>query len=221
MEPVEDITSDTAITSVGFEVTSAITDNSKIWFFLSDDNGIYDSTPSDYSGSTLYSKLFESEGNFKKETNADFPLQYERAGNEQSFYWNAPIRDTGSTFDFSGSTLDIPSEIRGYHEEGPDETWGYSVINTKNIKITYYLPWEMEDYVTNVVEFYVKQVIPSTAIVEFKWNYLGDRPAKPAYSLLSLTPSFQRIRSGDRTAEIRIRSVNVDNIGIAREENLP
>ena len=222
LEPVEDITSDTAITSVGFEVTSAITDNSKIWFFLSDDNGIYSSTPSDYSGSTLYSKLFESEGDFKKETNTDFPLQYERAGNEQSFYWNAPIWGTGSTFDFSGSTLDIPSEIRGYHGEGPDETWGYSVINTKNIKITYYLPWEMEDYVTNVVEFYVKQVIPSTAIVEFKWNYLGDRPAKkPAYSLLSLTPSFQRIRSGDRTAEIRIRSVNADNIGIAREENIP
>ena len=71
------------------------------------------------------------------------------------------------------SSLDVSSTIRqmsgGY---GPDELWGYSVINTKNMRITYHLPREMEDYITNVVEFYVKQMIPSTVILDIKWEYV-------------------------------------------------
>lgn len=204
-------------------------DNTKIWFFLSDDNGIYESTPSDYSGSTLYGRLvekynnpgyFKPESDLEKLTDADFPLKYRRIKGETTENFNAPIRDTGSTIPFVEETLQIEDSIKSVHEEGPDETWSYSVINTKNVRITYYLPWELEDYVTNVVEFYVKQLIPSTVMVSFCWKYTADgkRPAgKIPYASIKLTPAYQRIRSYETTADIDIKKINVDGVGILRE----
>ena len=210
LQPESDIT--TGVTDIGFEITSPETDNSKIWFFLSGDNGIYDGR------GTLYKRQFSEGGGtseFKLETEKDFPLEYSRKE-----FQNAPIRDTGTTVEIDETQLNIPDDIKDLHQTGPDETWSYSAINTKNIRITYYLPWEMEDYVTNVVEFYVKQVIPSTTIVEFHWEYIGNRPAKKAaYSSIILTPSYQRIKSGETTAQIRIQDVNVEGVGISREEN--
>ena len=220
LPPLEDNTS--AVTDVGFELIGVddsgytIPDNSKIWFFLSQDNGIYPT--SEYSGSTLYTRAFE-EGDFSLIDETYYPLKY-----EDKQFQNAPIRDTGSTITVSGDTLDIPVGVQDITQEitqyGPDATWSYSVINTKKLKITYYLPWEMEDYVTDVVEFYVKQLIPSTVITEFVWNYTGGGvrpPAKVPYTRLTLSPSFQRLRSYESETDITIDKVNVDNVEIAKE----
>ena len=98
----------------------------------------------------------------------DFPLEY-----EAKTFQNKPISDTASTITTNPETLSVPASIKSLTGEyGPDELWAYSVINTKNMTITYHLPKEMEDYVTNVVEFYVKQMIPSTVILDIKWEYV-------------------------------------------------
>lgn len=114
----------------------------------------------------------------------------------------------------------MEDNITKIHPDGPDETWSYSTINTKKVLITYHLPWEMEDYVTDVVEYYVKQVIPSTVILEFKWDYIGVNPRPPQripYARLSLSPIYQSIRSNETGATIDINSINVEGIGIAEE----
>lgn len=193
-------------------------DSRKIWFFLSDDDGLYPSTPSDYNGPGLGKRKFESDGSFTTLKPANFPLSYSRDSGERNWNWNAPMRDIVSKVDYDTESLTIRSAIKGYHREGPDDTWSYSVINTKKMTITYHLPWEMEDYVTNIVEFYVKQVIPSTVIVEFVWDYIGNRPTPvKRYASMALTPGFQTLRSTETTADIDINSVNVRNIGIASE----
>ena len=161
---------------LGFDVETCVDnftkDNDKIWYFLSSDSGIY--TRNDVQRKKVAPNYFinhrkeTGSTSYTKETMADFPLEY-----PGKTFQNKPISDTASTITTSASSLDVPSTIRqmsgGY---GPDELWGYSVINTKNMRITYHLPREMEDYVTNVVEFYVKQMIPSTVILDIKWEYV-------------------------------------------------
>ena len=223
------------VENVGFDIKfdlspTGTTDNQKIWMFLSEENGIYASTSENYpyyTGSTLFSAPWKgidsgtSLNSYTKEGETNFPLSYEDKTERQ----NAPIctgRDN-TEITISGGTLPIESTIKAIHSDGPDETWSYSVINTKNIRITYHLPWEMEDYVTDVVEFYVKQMIPSTTIVQFVWEYTkdGKRPAgRVPYASITLSPNYQRIRSYESTAEIDIASVNVEDIAIAREETV-
>jgi hypothetical protein len=133
---------------------------------------------------------------------------------------NEPIVDTASTITYPGSVLKIPDSILGYYTAGKtDEVHAYSVINTKNLRITYHLPWQLEEYVTNIVEFYVKQLIPSTVILEFCWDYLnGEPPARRIpYSYIKLKPEYQSIRSYESTADIDIESMNTENIVKADE----
>jgi hypothetical protein len=208
---VPDLTS--TVSGVGFSLTSA-TDNSKIWYFLNDDIDIYQA-----SGRRLGKRLFGSSGGFTKIKPSDFPLQSEAITNT----WNKPITSktpTAVSVWRPSETLAIQSGVKAIHTNGPDETWSYSVVNTKTLKITYHLPWEMEDYVTDVIEPFVKQVIPSTAILEFDWVYSGGqtRPAaKPRYASINLNPSWQSIRAGDTTAEIGIETINVTGVGIDSE----
>ena len=226
MPPLPDETS--AITEVGFVLADKKQDNSKIWYFLSDDNGIYESTPGDYSGTSLYyaeTKEYNKPGykspaasGFTGTTANDFPLEYKPREDVQ----NAPIATgrTNTAITITGDELVLEDNITKIHPDGPDETWSYSTINTKKVLITYHLPWEMEDYVTDVVEYYVKQVIPSTVILEFKWDYIGVSPRPPQripYARLSLSPIYQSIRSNETGATIDINSINVEGIGIAEE----
>ena len=135
-------------------------------------------------------------------------------------FWNKPIQDTASTITQEVMTLDIPGSImESTGREDQHYSNGYAVINTKNIRITYHLPWELEDYVTDVVEFYVKQVIPSTVITEFVWDYTdGERPPQTAkYASIKLTPSFQNIGGNETEADIDIHAYGVENIGIYNE----
>lgn len=209
--------------NIGFDVQENLTpDNSKVWYFLLYDNGLYSSTPSLYTGSMLGKRLMGSDASFKDNEIGpqDFPLKSEKVENA----WNRPIclNCTERRMRYKKEeTLDIPQTVQDYQPEGPDEVWSYSVINTKNVKIIYHLPWELEDYVTNIVEFYVKQLIPSTVITEFVWNpdgEFGERPkSKVPYASVSLSPSYQRIRSYEGTADIDINSVNVDDIEIEHE----
>lgn len=203
------------LANIGFDVQpDLVVDNSKVWYFLLYDNGLYSTTPHSYTGSMLGKRPFGSHESFASHEigTAEFPLVSEAVTNA----YNRPIcrqcQDTRITFKREDN-LNIPQTVKNYQSEGPDEVWSYAVINTKNIKIVYTLPWEMEDYVTNVVEFYVKQLIPSTVITEFVWNpngEFGPRPRpNPVYASINLSPSFQRIRSFETEADIDIDSVNV------------
>ena len=222
------------IENVGFDInvdfsSSGTVDNEKVWLFLSEENGIYSSTSTNYpyySGSSIFSKEWdwvdktEPASDFIRLDETSFPLSYEDKTERQ----NAPIctARTNTEITITGGTLSIDESIKEISPDGPDETWSYSVINTKNIRITYHLPWEMEDYVTTIVEFYVKQMIPSTVICEFVWDYTGggQRPSgKVPYASITLSPSYQRIRSYETEADIDLATVNIDegSLGIARE----
>lgn len=216
-----DLTDETVgLENIGFDLTSLQKDNEKIWYFLSYDNGIYEGAyeNGDSVVNVLHKREF-GEKDYKLVTNKDFPLYV-----ESSTTWDSPIWNTGSTITTESAKLDIPSAITSYYDEEyqPDETSSYSVINTKNLKITYHLPWELEDYVTDVVEFYVKQLIPSTVIVEFVWDYTdGSRPAsKVPYGAIRLSPTYQSIRAGVDSAEIDITSIGAENIGIEEENTV-
>ena len=205
------------LAEVGFDLQSdLVVDNSKVWYFLLYDNGLYSSTPHSYTGSMVGKRPFGSHESFASHEigTSDFPLVSEAVENA----YNRPICRSCTDRQIpykSEQSLNIPDTIKDYQPEGPDEVWSYSVINTKNIKIIYTLPWEMEDYVTNVVEFYVKQLIPSTVITEFVWNpngEFGPRPTpKPIYASINLSPSFQRLRSFETETEIDMETVNVSD----------
>ena len=213
------------VSGISFNVTELVQDNSKIWYFLSWDSGIYDLERRNSAGNVEWSDNgfsvlnkvpfnFDEPNKKDKEfvgvTQDDFPLSV-----EERTCQNEPIVDTASTITYSGETLDIPASIQEYRNGFPsDDVLSYSVINTKNIRITYHLPWEMEDYITNVVEFYVKQLIPSTAIVEFVWDYTdGPRPAgKQPYAFINLSPKYQTIRANEYEAEIDVTRVNADGL---------
>lgn len=203
------------VRDIGFDLTDLTVDNEKVWFFLSFDAGLYQGAyDEDQSPSVLHKR--KSGGNYELVTNEDFPLVV-----ESSETWGTPIWNTGSTITTPGASLNIPEAIKAYYgtEYQPDDTSSYSVINVKNLKITYHLPWELEDYVTDVVEFYVKQMIPSTAILEFVWDYTdGPRPPEESrYSAINLVPSYQSIRASESSAEIGISSSNVEGIVISTE----
>ena len=220
MQDLED--KSTGISGYSFNVDTGLTvDNSKIWAFLSSDCGVYHKELVDgetitwSSGGTgtevLKFRLFGDTG-YSGVTDEQFKLEKE----ERECY-HKPIISSGDTskdekITIPGVELTIPSGIKALADYESEEVLGYSVINTKNMTITYHLPWELEDYVTNIVEFYVKQLIPSTVIVEFVWVYTdGERPAsKAAYSSINLSPFYQRIKSGDTEAEIDITSRGVD-----------
>ena len=211
-------------------------DNEKIWYFLSEDDGLYDAEIAadaeiDFKGRLLSSRennCWKYSGRTETETECftswtrvkkeDFPLS-----TEQRTCQNKPIADTASTISYPESTLTIPDAVKSYYTAGTtDEIHAFSVINTKNMRITYHFPWEMEDYVTNIVEFYVKQLIPSTVIVEFCWDYLnGPRPeSRSPYASIRLTPEYQSIRSNETEAEIDIERINVNGVRIAEEETI-
>lgn len=220
-QKLPDITDNTALVSgIGFNVGELVLDNEKVWYFTDYDNGLY--VPyEDYDGKTLHTRLF-GDTSWSSVTFSSFELAYDDVE-----FQNKPIIDTGSTITITGGTLDIPEEPRQYYEGGQygaDYIQGYSVINTKNVKIKYRLPWALQDYVTETVEFYVKQLIPSTVIVEFEWdidycNQWGERPeAKRPDSKLRLSPVYQRLRSHETQGEIDITSVNVRDIQIEHEE---
>jgi len=212
-----------SISGYSFDVDTGLTiDNSKIWAFFSSDSGLYDKeyvdgetiTWSSNGTEVLKVRPFADTGNtvYSGVTDELFKLEKD----ERECY-HKPIISSGETSEgekiaIPGAELNIPSGIKALADYNSEEVLGYSVINTKNIKITYHLPWELEDYVTNIVEFYVKQLIPSTAIVEFVWDYTdGDRPAaKAPYSVINLSPFYQRIKAGDSEAEIDITSRGVD-----------
>ena len=233
---VPDITVEYEIGKIGFDIRKCETDyyldvltadNAKVWYFLSYDSGIYDGgilskkpVGDNYFIQTRFGTTDTT--TFSEVTAADFPLEYPDQTNQ-----NKPMSDSGSTITVSGTTLNVPESIKSLTDTDDgrlesDELWSYSVINTKNLRITYYLPWEMEDYVTNVVEFYVKQLIPSTVIVDFEWVYTGggQRPEIPGpYASIRLTPDYQRIRSFETEADIDIRTVNVEDPQISEEYN--
>ena len=178
----------------------------------------------------LDKRQFGCDDSYEPVTDANFPLKVDNGAadncNERSPLWNTPITATDpedSTIAFKEFELNIPEEVKSYYDGGfPDETVSYSVINTKNMRITYHMPWELEDYVTDVVEFYVKQLIPSTVIVEFVWDYTdGPRPTERVpYGMLYLHPDFQSIRSYESEADIGISSINIDGIEIGHEETI-
>jgi hypothetical protein len=225
LDDVTAITETYSADTYGFEVKTCpddfSKDNLKIWYFLSADSGIYDTAATLSKKEVaknyfIYKRGDETETTFSGVTKDDFTLDYTGSTN-----CNRPIWGTGSTITIDDETLAVPDSITEIASGNTsDEVVSYSVVNNKNIRITYTLPWEMEDYVTNVVEFYVKQMIPSTVIVEFKWNYTDGKPeAKHTYSHLHLSPTSQRIRSGDEDAEIDIKSLNVENVSISMQEN--
>lgn len=214
---LQDLTDETdSITGIGFnvlvDISSAGTiDNNKIWYFTNEeDSGL------GYDGHELYWHLFgDTSTSFAELTVNDFPLE-----TEEKEFQNKPIQETGHTINRERMELNIPGSIM--QETGREEQHysnGYSVINTKNIRITYHLPWQLEDYVTDVVEFYVKQVIPSTVITEFVWDYTnGERPPQRAkYASIRLSPSTQTIDANETSADINIDSYGVENIGIYSE----
>lgn len=225
-----DITVDYHIEDIGFDFSGCtddyyndflVNDNSKVWYFLSYDSGIYNGgilskKPVGDNYFILTRNGTRDTTEYTQVTKENFPIKYEAKINQ-----NAPIRDTEAAVVTAEESLGIPQPIKSLTDNvGPDELWSYSAINTKNIRITYYLPWEMEDYVTNVVEFYVKQLIPSTVIVDFKWVYTadGERPGPIYnYSAINLTPEYQSIRSYATTAEIGIKSAGVTGIQIDEE----
>ena len=203
------------ITGTGFnvliDVSSAGTiDNNKIWYFTNEeDSGL------GYAGHEMYKRTFGDTGAYTALGLNDFKLV-----TLEHEFWNKPIQDTGSTITQEAMTLDIPGSImESTGREDQHYSNGYAVINTKNIRITYHLPWELEDYVTDVVEFYVKQVIPSTVITEFVWDYTdGERPPQTAkYASIKLTPSFQNIGGNETEADINIHAYGVENVGIYNE----
>ena len=214
LQDLEDETD--SITGIGFNVlvdlTSAGTiDNNKIWYFTNEeDSGL------GYSGRELYRKEFNNQSSsFQELTTDDFMLL-----TPEMTFQNKPIQNTGDTITREQMTLDLPGSImESTGREDQHYSNGYSVINTKNIRITYHLPWQLEDYVTDVVEFYVKQVIPSTVITEFVWDYTdGERPPQKAkYADITLEPSYQRIDATDTEADINVRSYGAEDIGIYHE----
>lgn len=227
-QKLPDITDDTSLVSgVGFNISAdtsgnyLVVDNEKIWYFTDYDNGLYRPYP-DYRAQTLHYRKF-GEDAWGSIDFGDFLLAY-----EDMEFQNKPIAYSGDTHPITvtGGTLVTPEEVRNYYENGrygSDYIQGYSVINTKNIRITYRLPWALQDYVEEIVEFYVKQLIPSTAIVEFVWDkdycdQWGERPAATRPDVkLKLSPAYQRLRSYESEAEIDITAINVRDVQIENE----
>ena len=129
-------------------------DNKKIYYFFSGESPILD------GDSGLYRENHEISNANKSNNLFVWDLGYE-----------SPLTDEVVEEDYEDSDLNIPTSISELTGHKQHDLSSYSIINTKNIKITYHLSRHCEDYITNVVEFYVKQMIPSTAIVEFVWDY--------------------------------------------------
>ena len=225
---LDELDNDTVSAStIGFEFNEgeycgATIDNNKVWHFNSMDDGIYDEGV--YIGrikSDEYNVLQPLSGGTFSDgeetvmsaiTCDNFPVT---AKTED--YPNAPILDSAATVTGKKYELSVSPSCTGNCGNGTDEIANYSVINTKLMRITYHgLDQELENYITNVVEFYVKQMIPSTAIVEFVWTGEHKPPTRNMTSL-SLSPSRQMIRSDETEATIDISSVGVESIGIASE----
>ena len=79
------------------------------------------------------------------------------------------VGESGMTYESSAYTFDFVSKETG---NTADEVTADSIINSKRIKITFYTEnqflSEFEDFLTQTVLPYLKQVIPSTAIFEYE-----------------------------------------------------
>ena len=140
LQDLEDETD--SITGIGFNVlvdfsSAGTIDNNKIWYFTNEeDSGL------GYPGRELYRKEFNNQSSsFQELTTDDFQLKTE----EHEFY-NKPIQNTEDRITQEQMTIDIPGSImESTGREEQHYSNGYSVINTKNIRITYHLPWQLED----------------------------------------------------------------------------
>lgn len=120
-------------------------DNDKIWFFLDEDN-------TNWAGGVLKETTESASAATGERT-------FEPLDSESEFTFDKQHKDSGfSPVRVDGSGLNNT------------EVSTYSVINTKRLVIKYTLSDYYRDYVTNVVEAYLKQLIPSTTILEFEWE---------------------------------------------------
>ena len=159
-EPIEDIpdlaTEDYLLSEdFSFKINPSLTeDNVKIYYFINGESELLTNTP------VLYKE--------------DPAITNQNIQNNV-FVWDmgyiSPFTHVVEVSDFEDSNLQVPSTIENITGYKQHDLSSYSILNTKNVKITYHLSRHYEDYVTDVVEYYVKQIIPSTCIVEFVWDY--------------------------------------------------
>ena len=153
IRPVENIVSGVSTdTRFGFGTiknneVNYVEDTQKIWFFF-DDN-----TKDEWVGG-IYSRV---------------GTKRDRDGKVVFSTWSG---FTESCLDFSEQG-DMKSESRPINPDGSygnTEIATYSVINTKKLVIKFVLSDYYRDYIEDVVEFYLKQMIPSTTLLEFQWQ---------------------------------------------------
>lgn len=185
-------------------------DNKKIWFFIREDT-------EDNWSSGIYKRQGANGQWGTINTATDFALT---------------VQDADETFS--------PYKITDLSRGGNSELSSYSVLNSKKLVITYNLSEYYRDYVTNVVEPYIKQLAPSTTILEFVWNtvesqstgtcrsevfgMVGDDPTvfgvlsddeiSNRSSSLSLSPSSRRVSSTTTRTKLDVKSKNIDNNSI-------
>ena len=149
--------------NIGFDIPLCVddftVDNEKVWYFISADSGIY-------------SRMTRNESGNYEWSNNGFAVLEKKAVAKNYFINHRSSTAKTEYEDVTKDDFPMELDVTRLDAVKADEFNSYSVVNTKNMRITYHLPREMEDYVTDVVEFYVKQLIPSTAIVEFKWKYV-------------------------------------------------
>lgn len=122
------------------------------------------------------------------------------------------------------------------------ELSSYSVLNSKKLVITYSLSKYYKDYITNVVESYIKQVVPSTTILEFVWKetesesdcrseifgmvgndpfvfgVLSDEDMSVASSALGLSPGRKNVKAKAEKTKFSVTSKNVNKSTIGTVE---
>ena len=215
MDLLDDITTGASAYTFGVFTNGELNiaeDNRKVWFFLRED-----------STDDWVSSIYRREGETEDWESID--LVTELSFNKQ---------ESGTTFN--------PYKIDDLSRGGNTELSSYSVLNSKKMVITYHLSEYYRDYITNVVEFYIKQLVPSTTILEFVWNttesapgvacrseifgMVGDDPLvfgvvsdeeQNQTASLSLSPSSRRVSSTTTKTKLSVKSKNInkDSIGVS------
>lgn len=172
-------------------------DNKKVWFFLNDD------TINDWNA--LYKEEKTEEERFEKSwRNIDLTEEF-------AFYkQQEPVSYDCIAYSEEHDAWLLyfnPERIDGLDYSNITELSSYSVINTKKLVITYRLSEYFRDYITNSVEPYIKQMVPSTTILEFQWedpdavDYSGSTSGtcrSEIYGMVSTDPTIFAVLADEK-----------------------
>ena len=169
------------IKQIGFTLTDKLIDNVKCWYFV--DNNV---------GNNLleirktYVTVEENIDNSTAVTTYDIFNGYEEVRYKDKIRVGKSAQDNGDVHNTSElETFNFETQV----SDSNDEAAANSIINIKNISIEFnkykYNNDEFENYLHDVIMFYLNQIIPSTSILTVK--YFRDEEFTTCYTTPVIT----------------------------------